>query len=75
MDREIEALDGALLPTKGSDEFRPFIRRLSELKFWYSITKAFIIAFIMTFIFVLDVPVFWPMLKCYWIMLFVLTMK
>ncbi|PRQ27047.1 putative retrieval of early ER protein Rer1 [Rosa chinensis] len=58
MDRKIEALDGALLPTKVADEFRPFVRRLLEFKFWYSITKAFIIAFIMTFIFVLDVPVF-----------------
>lgn len=26
--------DGPLLPTKGSDEFKPFIRRLPEFKFW-----------------------------------------
>ncbi|XP_002521560.2 protein RER1B [Ricinus communis] len=74
-DRELEALDGASLPTKGSDEYKPFIRRLPEFKFWYAITKAFVVAFILTFFSVLDVPVFWPILLCYWIVLFVLTMK
>ncbi|CAI0462054.1 unnamed protein product [Linum tenue] len=29
----LESLDGAL-PTKTSDEFRPFVRRLPEFKFW-----------------------------------------
>uniref|UniRef100_A0A5B7BX82 Protein RER1 n=1 Tax=Davidia involucrata TaxID=16924 RepID=A0A5B7BX82_DAVIN len=75
VDPEIEALDGASLPTKDTDEFKPFIRRLPEFKFWYAITKAFVVAFIMTLFSVLDVPVFWPILLCYWIVLFVLTMK
>ncbi|GLT92100.1 hypothetical protein SLE2022_099570 [Rubroshorea leprosula] len=75
VDPELEILDGAALPTKESDEFRPFIRRLPEFKFWYSITKAFCIAFLMTFFSVFDVPVFWPILLCYWVALFVLTMK
>ncbi|KAH0468349.1 hypothetical protein IEQ34_003382 [Dendrobium chrysotoxum] len=74
-DPEIEGLDGASLPTKGSDEFKPFIRRLPEFKFWFSITKAICIAFAMTFFSVFDVPVFWPILLCYWIVLFFLTMK
>jgi hypothetical protein len=34
VDPEMELSDGALLPTKGSDEFKPFIRRLPEFKFW-----------------------------------------
>ncbi|KAK1433594.1 hypothetical protein QVD17_10506 [Tagetes erecta] len=75
VDFELEALDGASLPTKDSDEFRPFIRRLPEFKFWYAITKAFIVAFLMTFFSLFDVPVFWPILLCYWIVLFALTMK
>ncbi|KAF6162044.1 hypothetical protein GIB67_002633 [Kingdonia uniflora] len=75
IDPELEVLDGASLPTKGSDEFKPFIRRLPEFKFWYSITKAFCVAFVMTFFSMFDVPVFWPILLCYWIVLFVLTMK
>lgn len=74
VDPELE-VGGASLPTKGSDEFKPFIRRLPEFKFWYSITKAFCVAFVMTFFSVFDVPVFWPILLCYWIVLFVLTMK
>ncbi|KAJ3700712.1 hypothetical protein LUZ61_004417 [Rhynchospora tenuis] len=75
VDPELEVSDGPTLPTKGSDEFRPFIRRLPEFKFWYAITKAFLIAFLMTFFSVFDVPVFWPILLSYWIVLFVLTMK
>lgn len=43
--------------------------------FRYSITKAFCVAFLMTFFSVFDVPVFWPILLCYWIVLFILTMK
>lgn len=41
----------------------------------YAITKAFCIAFLMTFFSVFDVPVFWPILFIYWIVLFILTMK
>lgn len=75
VDPELEVLDGASLPTRGSDEFKPFIRRLPEFKFWYSITKAFCVAFVMTFFSIFDVPVFWPILLFYWIVLFFLTMK
>lgn len=32
VDPEIQ--DGPGLPTRGSDEFRPFVRRLPEFKFW-----------------------------------------
>lgn len=38
-------------------------------------TKAFFIAFVMTFFSFFDIPVFWPILLCYWIVLFVLTMR
>ena len=41
VDPEIEASDGAVLPTKGSDEFKPFIRRLPEFKFWKSLLFCF----------------------------------
>ncbi|XP_074583197.1 protein RER1B-like [Curcuma longa] len=75
VDPELEVSDEPSLPMRGSDEFKPFIRRLPEFKFWYSITKAFCVAFVMTFFSVFDIPVFWPILVCYWIILFVLTMK
>ena len=37
VDLELEALDqaGPALPTGGNNEFKPFIRRLPEFKFWY----------------------------------------
>ncbi|WJX89599.1 Protein rer1a [Trifolium repens] len=71
----LDAEHGPSLPTSGSDEFRPFVRRLPEFKFWYSITKAFCIAFVMTFFSAFDVPVFWPILLFYWVVLFTLTMR
>jgi hypothetical protein len=67
--------EGPSLPTRASDEFRPFVRRLPEFKFWYSIIKALCIAFVMTFFSIFDVPVFWPILLFYWVVLFTVTMK
>ncbi|XP_076949877.1 protein RER1A-like [Bidens hawaiensis] len=76
VDPEFQDLsDGPTLPSRTSDEFRPFVRRLPEFKFWYSITKAFCIAFLLTFFSAFDVPVFWPILLFYWVILFTLTMK
>eukprot|EP01036_Dinobryon_divergens_P030252 gene30252-39468_t len=37
------------LPTREKEEFRPFARRLPEFKFWYSCSRAIIIATFMTF--------------------------
>ncbi|KAK9809067.1 hypothetical protein WJX72_008810 [[Myrmecia] bisecta] len=68
-------LEGPSLPSKNSDEFRPFVRRLPEFKFWYSSFKAFVIGFIMTFFPIFNVPVFWPILLLYWLVLFFITMK
>jgi len=72
---ENEDEDGMALPTRQNDEFRPFIRRLPEFKFWYSATKATVIAFCCTFFKALDIPVFWPILVMYFITLFCITMK
>ncbi|KAJ5282790.1 Retrieval of early ER protein Rer1 [Penicillium chrysogenum] len=63
------------LPTKKDEEFRPFIRRLPEFKFWHSATRAIAIAFVCSWLAVFDIPVFWPVLVVYWIILFVLTMR
>ncbi|XP_076359807.1 protein RER1-like isoform X2 [Tachypleus tridentatus] len=67
--------DGPCLPTKASEEFRPFIRRLPEFKFWYSATKAIMIAIACTFFDVFNIPVFWPILLLYFFTLFCITMK
>ncbi|PFX26286.1 Protein RER1 [Stylophora pistillata] len=56
-------------------EFRPFIRRLPEFKFWYAATRAVVIAITCTFFEFFDIPVFWPILVMYFIVLFIITMK
>lgn len=66
---------GPELPTKSNEEFRPFIRRLPEFKFWYAVTKSTVIGITCTFFEVFDIPVFWPILVMYFITLLCITMK
>ncbi|ORZ28950.1 retrieval of early ER protein Rer1 [Lobosporangium transversale] len=66
---------GPMLPTRSDEEFRPFVRRLPEFKFWHSATRAIIVAFVCTLFRVFDIPVFWPILLIYFCILFTLTMK
>jgi len=63
------------LPTKATDEFKPFVRRLPEFKFWYSATRAVTIAFLACWTELTNLPVFWPVLVVYWLILVVLTMR
>ncbi|KAK2741929.1 retention in endoplasmic reticulum protein 1 [Myotisia sp. PD_48] len=65
----------ATLPTKHDEEFRPFIRRLPEFKFWHSATVAITIGFLCTWSQIFNIPVFWPVLVIYWLILFSLTMR
>jgi len=67
--------DAGSLPTNNQSEFKPFIRRLPEFKFWWWATRSTIVAFTCTFFELFNVPVFWPILVMYFIMLFVITMK
>ncbi|XP_044755826.1 protein RER1 isoform X3 [Coccinella septempunctata] len=67
--------NGPELPTRANEEFRPFIRRLPEFKFWYSVTRSTVIGFICTFFECFNIPVFWPILVMYFITLFCITMK
>lgn len=63
------------LPTKADEEFKPFVRRLPEFKFWVSAMKAVLVSLFCTMFTVFDVPVFWPILVVYFIILFTITMK
>uniref|UniRef100_D3TMK1 Protein RER1 n=2 Tax=Glossina TaxID=44049 RepID=D3TMK1_GLOMM len=67
--------DGPNLPMRSNEEFRPFIRRLPEFKFWLSIVKSTLIGLVCTFFDCFNVPVFWPILVMYFITLFCITMK
>ncbi|KAH9424440.1 retention in endoplasmic reticulum protein 1 [Dermatophagoides pteronyssinus] len=48
--------EGPSLPTSANEEFRPFIRRLPEFKFWYSSTIATLISLICTFFEFCNIP-------------------
>ena len=63
------------LPKADSDEFRPFARRVPEFKFWKSCTWSIFICLFLTMFRPLDIPVFWPILLMYFIILFGVTMK
>lgn len=63
------------LPTTKDEEFRPFMRRLPEFKFWYTTFKSLGISLFCTCFDVFDIPVFWPILVMYFITLFLVTMK
>ncbi|CAL8148138.1 unnamed protein product [Orchesella dallaii] len=67
--------DGLDLPTRSTQEFRPFIRRLPEFKFWLGIVKSTVIGLICTMFDCFNIPVFWPILVMYFITLFCITMK
>eukprot|EP01098_Paradermamoeba_levis_P007093 TRINITY_DN2949_c0_g1_i1.p1 TRINITY_DN2949_c0_g1~~TRINITY_DN2949_c0_g1_i1.p1 ORF type:complete len:212 (-),score=58.75 TRINITY_DN2949_c0_g1_i1:220-765(-) len=73
VDPEFE--DPALLPTTADEEFKPFVRRLPEFKFWVSATRAVALSIFFTFFDAFNVPVFWPILLVYFITLFVATMR
>merc|ERR1712232_1522322 len=73
VDPELE--DGPVLPTKEQGEFRPFTRKLPEFKFWTGAVRAVAAGLVMTFFSLFDLPVFWPILLAYFILLLVLTMK
>jgi len=63
------------LPTKADQEFKPFVRRLPEFKFWHAATRATTIAFCCCWSEIFNLPVFWPVLVVYWLMLVFLTMR
>lgn len=63
------------LPTKSDEEFKPFVRRLPEFKFWHSATRAICIAFLCSWSEIFNLPVFWPVLVVYWLILVFLTMR
>nr|CAG4652248.1 EOG090X0FVI [Triops cancriformis] len=72
---DLDEDDGPSLPMSSKEEFRPFIRRLPEFKFWHSVVKSTVVGICCTLFDALNVPVFWPILVMYFITLFCITMK
>ncbi|KAL2886192.1 Protein RER1 [Ceratocystis lukuohia] len=75
IDSEMEDGSVGTLPTRADEEFRPFIRRLPEFKFWLWATRAIGISFLCSWSEFFNIPVFWPVLLMYWFILFFLTMR
>lgn len=48
------------LPTKQDEEFRPFIRRLPEFKFWHNATRAIVLSIFATLFAACDIPGLYP---------------
>ncbi|WPH02179.1 Hypothetical protein R9X50_00503400 [Acrodontium crateriforme] len=63
------------LPTKNDQEFRPFVRRLPEFKFWHAATRAIVLGMLCCWSQIFNLPVFWPVLVVYWLILVFLTMR
>lgn len=74
-DSVLEDTNAGLLPSARDDEFRPFVRRLPEFRFWYNATWAAVVALGCTLFGAFDIPVFWPILLFYFILLTVVTMR
>ena len=76
-DPEDEDLDEEIshLPQSNNEEFRPFQRKLKEYEFWRIMFWTLIISLSMTFFEAFNIPVFWPLLLVYFIMIFFLIMR
>lgn len=74
-DEANETLEAGGAPSEQSEEFRPFIRRLPEFKFWFNVMRGSIVAVLLTLTRITDIPVYWPILLVYFILLFSLTMR
>ena len=76
-DPEDEGLNSgdSYLPQKNNEEFRPFQRKIKEFSFWSMMFWTFLIAIPMTFFEAFNIPVFWPLLLVYFILIFFLIMR
>lgn len=72
---DLDPDSGPSLPTKVNDEFKPFVRRLPEFKFWYLSTRATLWSLFLSMFSMFDLPVFWPILLLYFFVLTFLTLR
>ena len=67
--------EDSFLPQKNSEEFRPFQRKVKEYTFWENMFITLLIGIFLTVFQAFDIPVFWPLLLFYFLLIFGLTMK
>jgi hypothetical protein len=61
----------AMLAHKAGDEFKPYVPKVQEFKVWWNMTRVVLVCFFLTMFSFLDIPVFWPILVIYFVVLFV----
>lgn len=72
---DLDPSAGPSLPTRVNDEFRPFIRRLPEYKFWFLGTRATLVSLVLSMFDMFDLPVYWPILLVYFFILTFMTLR
>lgn len=72
---DLDSSNAPSLPTRVNDEFRPFIRRLPEYRFWLMSTRSTLISLFMSMFDIFDLPVYWPILVVYFLILTFYTLR
>ena len=67
--------DNSYLPQRTNEEFRPFQRKIREFSFWNLMFWTFFVSIFFTFFECFDIPVFWPLLLVYFLLIFFIIMK
>ena len=67
--------DNSYLPQRSNEEFRPFQRKVREFSFWNMMFWTFLVSIVFTFFECFDIPVFWPLLLVYFVLIFFIIMK
>eukprot|EP00826_Nyctotherus_ovalis_P037182 TRINITY_DN3377_c0_g1_i2.p2 TRINITY_DN3377_c0_g1~~TRINITY_DN3377_c0_g1_i2.p2 ORF type:complete len:186 (-),score=35.48 TRINITY_DN3377_c0_g1_i2:135-692(-) len=67
--------EDVILPTRQNEEFKPFRRAVRELDLWKSYVAAFMVSIVLSYFQFLNIPVFWPLLVMYFIMVMVVAFR
>eukprot|EP00917_Polyrhabdina_sp_WS-2016_P007833 GHVP01017513.1.p1 GENE.GHVP01017513.1~~GHVP01017513.1.p1 ORF type:complete len:165 (+),score=14.86 GHVP01017513.1:92-586(+) len=63
------------LPRTQEDEFKPFVRKLPEMEYWTGSFVAVSVSNLLVFTDIFDIPVFWPILLVYYLLISFVMLK
>ena len=67
--------ENSYLPQRKNEEFKPFQRKVKEFSFWSMMFWTFLFSIFFTFFEAFNIPVFWPLLLVYFLLIFFLIMR
>ena len=67
--------ENSYLPQRKNEEFKPFQRKVKEFSFWSMMFWTFLFSIFFTFFAAFNIPVFWPLLLVYFLLIFFLIMR